>query len=199
MGVSHLPPGQSHFTCRSQFAHLTQKKLTRKKKKRRGNWRNWMDNFLTSFQKLQGSVRVTRPPTRVSPPPRPFRAHGSHTRFCLEVGSTAWTSFARPRPAAQGHPWGPGHTGEAPRSGCTLHPSTPAPARRRCRRRTHLIEDNPGRLPGELLSRPRHALPCPPEEVSVGDVKERHAQVAPHARQALQHALGDRRRALKGS
>ena len=47
---------------------------------------------------------------------------------------------------------------------------------------THLIEDNPGRLPAEQLCGPRRALPRPPEEVPIGDIEERHAQVAAHLR-----------------
>lgn len=43
-----------------------------------------------------------------------------------------------------------------------------------------LFKDDPGWLPGQRLHRPHRGLPCPPEKVSVGDIKERHAQMAAH-------------------
>lgn len=62
--------------------------------------------------------------------------------------------------------------------------------------RTHLVEDDPGWLPGQLVGGLHHGFPCPPKEVSVGNIEERHSQVAFKLRQHVQDSLGDTRKGV---
>lgn len=126
-------------------------------------------------------------------PAEPLRTCGFHPRFRLETGAGARTSFGGPGPLLRGVPglWDALAAPPGP-----LYPARP-PHTPTCRP-AHLTEVDPGWLPAERLQGPRRALPRPPEEVSVGHVKEGHSQVAAHLRQRLQHTLGDRGTALKG-
>lgn len=89
---------------------------------------------------------------------------------------------------------------EVPLSG--LHktePSTPYPTIKQAPptvTRTHLVEEDPGWLPGQLIGGLHHGFPCPPKEVSVGDIEERHLQVAFKLRQHVQNSLGDTRKGV---
>ena len=83
----------------------------------------------------------------------------------------ARTSFVGAQPAARCIPGVWGALAAPPGLGGTCTPAS------HC---THLIEDDPGRLPGERLCRPRRALPRPPKEVPIGDIEEGHTQVAVH-------------------
>lgn len=141
------------------------------------------DNLLTLLHELQGSLKVTRPASVPRPTAwtRATRSRLPGTRGSLTGWVWKWSAPGlRPalRPCASGLRC----------TGRVLGPRAAPPADK-----AHLIEDDPGRLPGELLHGPHGGLPRPPEKVSVGDIKEGHAQTAAHLREHLQHSLRDRR------
>lgn len=112
-------------------------------------------------------------------------------------GARPKTSLATASAAARRCPGGLSCAGRVPRAGCTLH--APGPLTPALCHRAHLIKDDPGCRPRRWLYGPHRGPPRLPEEVSVGDIKERHAKMAPHLRQHLQHSLGDKGIGLKGS
>lgn len=110
--------------------------------------------------------------------------------FCLEVERPPYDQLGDGRLCCPAASQGSELRWSRPQGRVHLH--APGPRTRALRHRTHLVKDDPGRRPRRQLYRPHRGPPRLPEEVSVGDIKERHPKMAPHLRQHLQHPLGDR-------